>query len=403
MNKHKSNSPDHGSYHWIDNEDKVQECCAHLKKSKKVGLDTEFIRETTFFPMLALIQVSDGKESWLIDPIKLNKAQLEPFFDLMEDPGVLKIFHAAQADQEALYTKFKKIAKPSFDTAVAASLLGYGDSVGLSKLLKEVLSVHVPKGHARTDWSKRPLPAQLLKYAHQDVLYLVELADRLEEELKQFMRMDWAIELSSVFENEKLYEPQPENLAARAVKNSSIDNRSYSALVQLMGWREKRVRELNIPRRRLADDETLFSLAVTRPKNFEHLASFRGLNRGEIKQSADELISLFENIEGLSDAELVSPPKIESVQNDEQRGFDLLNLYLKTLSDELKIAAKHLITPDGLLFILRNSGLTAQDLVAKGILPRGAADMVGESLLKFSRGEISLRLQKKNVVTAPIS
>lgn len=378
--------------------DEIRELAEELNRHPIIALDTEFIRETTFFPTVEIIQVAIRNASWLIDAAAFKKRgaegknELLPFFEVLENPKVLKILHAAQGDQECFYTAFGKIAKPSLDTAIAASLCGYGDSVGLGNLLKSVLNVQLKKGHARTNWSVRPLPAQLLEYAHADVEHLVELAESLITELEKQGRRDWAMQLTSKWEDPRLYESDPEELASKLAISARLDSPSYSALLELMRWRESRVRALNLPRRWVADDAVLMDLARVRPKDLEHLSAFRGLNKGELKASGGALLEALRRAETMGP---IKPPARESRHENPTQGelqvLDLLKCFVGILADEHHIAVRHLSTTHQLLELIRYSKVQGpEEWVNRGILSQDASKLVGEEIFSFLQGKRAL-------------
>ncbi|MGZ3709084.1 MAG: ribonuclease D, partial [Bdellovibrionota bacterium] len=335
--------------------DDIQRLATALRGKKVIAFDTEFIRESTFFPIVEIIQVATDEDSWLVDAQAFKKGfrpgpqggydpGIEPLLEVFKDREILKILHAAQGDQECLFTSFGVVASPSLDTAVAASLCGYGDGVGLSKLLKAVLDVEIKKGHARTNWSVRPLPEQLTVYAHADVEYLVELGQKLMQELDGLGRKPWALELSAKWEDPKLYDADPEGLTLKLARGGRLDKRGYAALVELMRWREARVRQLNLPRRWVADDTVLLDLAHVRPKDMEHLSAFRGLNKGELKNSGEAILSALRRASETEGPSLPRMPKPMIPNTEESQVLDLLKCYLGILADRHRIAAKHLLT-----------------------------------------------------------
>jgi ribonuclease D len=362
-----------------------------------LALDTEFIRETTFFPIVALIQIATEADSWLVDPIALSKEDLQPLLDLFQDKKVLKILHAAQADQECLYTAYGVVATPSLDTAVAASLCGLGESIGLGKLLKEVLGVNVPKGHARTDWTARPLSSHLAQYAHQDVAHLIRTAKKLLQRLDKRDRRQWALELSAKFENTRNYEPNPEALAAKLAKGGRLDRRGFATLIELVRWREHRVRSLDVPRRRVAEDDILLDLAAVRPKDMEHLSAFRGLNKGEFKASGEAILEAINRAAKAQDSELPEVPRPPVPEANESRAIELMNCFVKILAEDLEISARYLISNEDLLWLLREKFNSVDDLVRQEILTDGAARMIGEDLLEIVRGNRVLAIKDGRV------
>jgi ribonuclease D len=381
----------------------IEALCQSLRRSKVIAFDTEFIRESTFYPIIELIQVATADESWLVDAQAFKRGfapgpkgsfdpGIQPLLDVFEDSSILKIVHAAQGDEECLYTSFGSLAAPIFDTAVAASLCGYGDGAGLGKLLKSVLGIEIMKGHARTNWSVRPLPEQLLEYALADVAHLVALGQKLMEELDEIGRKSWAIDLSSKWSEKSLYETDSEALALRLARGSKLDRKSASVIVQLVRWREDRVRQLNVPRRWVADDAVLVDLARVRPKDLAHLSSFRGLNKGELKHSGEAILKA---IHTPIETELPPSPKTgrpDIPNTEESQVLDVLKCYVGILADQHKIAAKHLMTTAQLLPLLRGKFNEPKDLATAGILSPEAATLVGGELIALLKGERALSI-----------
>ena len=385
----------------LTTEVQIAELAARLRQEKIVALDTEFIRETTFFPTVEIVQVATRDTSWLIDAQAFKKRgakgreELEPFLAILRDPQILKILHAAQGDQECFYTAFGTLASPSLDTAVAASLCGYGDSVGLGNLLKSVLGVQLKKGHARTNWSVRPLPDQLLEYAHADVAHLVELAEALMAELSDQSRRDWALELSSKWEKPEVYDVPADELALRLGVGGKLDPVAFSALTEPMRWREQRVRQLNLPRKWVADDAVLVDLARVRPKDVEHLGAFRGLNKGELKHSGEHILKVLRQAEEDGGKKLPPRgPRQEQPSASELQVLDLLKCYVGILADQHKIAVRHLATAHQLLDLVRHSRVTdPQEWVNREILTLPSAELVGQEILDFLNGRRALSVE----------
>lgn len=382
----------------------IAELADRLRSESVIAFDTEFIRESTFYPQLEILQVATAQETWLVDVPAFKKDRrrmvpegLMPLMEVLADPGILKVVHASQADQECLFTSFGVLAQPVLDTEVAGSLSGYGDGVGLGNLLKAVLGVTLKKGHARTDWSVRPLPPQQLEYAHLDVHYLVEMGSKLLAELDGLGRKDWALKLSSKWTDPYLLEPTPEQIAERLARGGKVDKRGYSVLIELVKWRERRVRDINVPRRWVAEDSILVDLAQVRPKDMGHLSSFRGLNRGEMKNSGPTLLGI---IQQASQHEVERPSvgkRMEPPDAEEARALDLLKCYVGILADRHQVASKHLMLADQTLRLLRADLQTADDLAALGLLSPEAVQLIGEELVALLRGQRALSIQKDRV------
>jgi ribonuclease D len=386
----------------------ISELAQALKTHKIIGFDTEFIRESTFYPIVEIIQVATDAESWLVDAQAFKKKAkpkegvlydpgLQPLLDIFTDSNILKIVHASQGDQECLYTSFGIVASPTLDTAVAASLCGYGDGLGLGKLLQLVLNVSVPKGHARTNWSARPLPEQLLAYAHEDVKYLVQLGQKLLEQLDTKSRKAWALELSAKSEEKSLYESDVEKMTLKLARGRRLEPKAFSALRALILWREERVKKLNLPRRWVADDNVLMDLAQVRPKDFAHLSTFRGLNKGELRASGEVILQT------LAGAEVGVPVAVPAVSKpiiptqEESQSLELLKCFINILADQHQIAAKHLTTSAQLLPLLRKKVEVIEDLIALGVLNEDAAVLIGKELIDFIHGRRALWINDSRV------
>lgn len=378
----------------------IAEMAQELKNHSIISFDTEFIRENTFFPSVELIQVATRKESWLIDTQAFrgkNVAGIKPLLDVFQDPNILKILHAAQGDQECLYSAFGVVATPSFDTAVGASLCGYGDGIGLGNLLKALLGVTLKKGHARTNWAARPLPKQLLEYAHSDVEFLVAAGEKLITELETLGRKDWALEVSRKWEDPKLYHPDPAGLATKLAKGGKLDAKSYAALLELMRWREERVRQLNLPRRWVADDQVLLDLAHVRPKDLDHLATFRGLNKGEIKTSGEKILEALRKASESDLPELPKSTRHHSPSTEESQTLDLIKTYVGILADREKIAIKHLMASHQFLPLLKQKFVTVEDLISAQVMSDGAAKLIGAEVVALLKGERALSVVNGHV------
>lgn len=387
----------------------IGELASALRGSEIIAFDTEFIRESTFYPIVEIIQVATDSESWLVDAAAFKKGYksgpqgsydsgLEPLLEIFRDEKILKILHAAQGDQECLYTSFGALANPVFDTAIGASLCGFGEAIGLGKLLKAVAGVTISKGHARTNWSVRPLPPQLMEYAHSDVEFLVSVARSLLAQLEKLGRRQWALDLSAKYGDKSLYEVDFDGMVQRLARGGRLDRKGFGVLRELIRWREARVRQLNLPRRWIADDTVLLDLAHVKPKDLQHLGSFRGLNKGELKNSGEEILRAVR--EGLAQAESVSMPHLprtEAPSVEESQVLDLLKCYVGILADRHRIAARHLMTAAQLLSLLREPAELPADLVSRGILGAEPAKLIGNELIAFIQGRCALYVRDSKI------
>jgi ribonuclease D len=405
----------------LSTSEQIFEMAQTLKSHDMIAFDTEFIRESTFFPIVEIIQIATDSESWLVDAQAFKKSHrsrkasdngqasshfydpgLQPLIDIFNDSKILKILHAAQGDQECLYSAFGIVASPTLDTAIAASLCGHGDGIGLGRLVKLVLDVTLQKGHARTNWSVRPLPSQLMEYAHSDVVHLVELGQKLLNHLEQLGRKPWAFELSAKWENKALYQTDVEGLTQKLARGGRLDRKTTTALRSLLQWREERVRHLNLPRRWVADDHVLIDLAQVRPKDLEHLSSFRGLNKGELKNSGEAILKALSEAMEEDGGAVMKVPKPPVPSQEESQVLDLMGCFINILADKHKIAAKHLMATAKLLPLLRSKINSSNELIDTGFLSKEAARLIGNELIEMLNGKRALCIKGNRIQTLTI-
>lgn len=266
---------DHGL---IDTETDLRVLLDAIAGSPWVAVDTEFMREKTYFPQLCLIQLATPDHIACIDPLAFG--DLGPLKALLHDPAVLKVFHAASQDLEVLYLVTGKVPGPIFDTQVAASLLGHGEQVGYANLVQAVLQHELDKTQSRTDWAQRPLKAEQLRYARDDVRYLVQLFLSLQGELDALGRLTWLQPEMEALARPELYQADLEGAWRRVSGHKRLKPRELAVLRELASWRESQARDLDRPRRWIISDDALLLIARTRPADVQTLRELRGLPKG---------------------------------------------------------------------------------------------------------------------------
>jgi ribonuclease D len=384
----------------ISNPKDIEAIGQKLMKAEFIAFDTEFIRESTFYPNLEILQIATLDDAWLIDARAVSTKDFKPILDAFTNPNILKIVHAAHGDQECLLSAFNILAAPLFDTAVGASLCGLGDNIGLGNLIKSVLGIELPKGYARTNWSKRPLPTPVLEYALLDVKYLIQASQELFAKLDQLDRRSWALELSSKFSDRKLYETPPEDIAKRLAQSGKFNIRDYAVLLELVRWRETRVRELNVPRRWLAEDGVLIDLAKIKPATSEQLQGFRGLSKGEAKPPHSERVLQAVERGMKSEAEVPAEVRKKNVLQpnaDENYGMDFLRVCLALFAEEYQVASKHIVQPQNILPLLRLKPKSLEDLIQSGLVSSQLGEKGMNELFSFLTGAHGLALEKGRV------
>lgn len=381
--------------------DQIQQVADQLTNESIIAFDTEFIREKTFYPALEIIQFATLDEVWLIDcqPFR-NQSSFEdisPILDVLQNPDILKVVHSAHGDQEALFTNLGVVAKPTLDTSIAAGLCGYGENVGLANLLKSVMNVTIKKGHARTDWSARPLPIQLAKYAREDVRTLVRLGKTLLDQLEEMGRKQWALDESARWEDPSLYEPNPDSIIQKLSRNQRINESNYPIMAELVRWREARIRELNIPRRWLASDDLLINLSCVRPTDIDHLKTFRGLSKRELSKYGEQILEAIERGEQSTEELHISSKRSSPAKPEEAKAIELLRCFIGVLALKHNIALTFLINSNHYLPLLRRHPQTVDELIERELLSPNAAKLVGQDIIDFLHGRRSLAIENSSI------
>jgi ribonuclease D len=261
---------------WIDRSDELAALARALQTQTSIGLDTEFLRERTFFPKLCLLQLSAAGQIWCIDTLKVGS--LEALMPALTAPSASKLIHAARQDLEALYLTSQRVVSPVFDTQIAAACIGMKPQVGYAELVKTLLDVTVPKGQTRTDWSKRPLTRAQLDYAADDVLYLGSIAEELSAQLKTLGREHWLLEDCLELEERRLYEPDLDLAWERLRGIGQLAAEPRSRAKALAVWREKLARERDLPRSWILSDAAIFAIAHANPATPAALEGVQPMN-----------------------------------------------------------------------------------------------------------------------------
>lgn len=335
-----------------------------------IALDTEFVRERTYYPKLCLIQVAAAGDVVLIDALAIadGGALVAP----LVDSGRLKLLHAARQDIEALLPLTGAPLAPVFDTQQAAALLGFPAQIGYADLVCQLLGVELEKGHARTDWSRRPLSSEQLTYAADDVRYLPALALALEERLAAAGRRAWLDEESATLRDISLYRVEPADAWRRLKGLERLDAAGFAVARALAGWRERRAMDRDLPRGWVLPDAAIHELAETRPQNREELSRLSAVPRGTAQRAANEILATVAEARGEDDVH--DAGEGERLGPEQLRRQKLLQKRLAALAGELGIQPEVLATRRELAALARGS--------RKSILLTGwRQTVVGEPLL----------------------
>lgn len=341
-----------------------------LSTADWIGLDTEFVRETTYWPKLCLVQVStrEGVVA-LVDPIALG--DITPLLDILWKPDVLKVYHAGSQDLELFYRLRGALPGPVFDTQVAAALTGDDDQIGYAAAVEAHLAVKLAKAHTRTDWSRRPLKAGELEYAAEDVLHLPALYAALSVELESRGRMDWALSESLVATDPVRYAANPDAAWKRVKGMRDMDGTSMAILRALAAWRERTAESNDRPRRWILGDEPLVRIARDQPADVTALAAIEGMPAAVARKHAAALLAV---VEAGRANPLEDYAAIDGLDRKERDRVDALMKHVRARSQELRIAPAMLATRKDCEAIVRGTP-------PAGLLTGWRAGLIGEELL----------------------
>lgn len=333
----------------ITDSKELAQLCERLARSPWMAIDTEFMRENTYWPDLCLVQIADEHEAAAIDP-KAPGMDLTPLLDLMvNNDEILKVFHAGGQDLEIIYNLTGKTPFPLFDTQIAAMALGLGEQIGYGNLVEAWLGIQLDKGARFTDWARRPLDKRQIDYAIGDVTYLIEIFPKMLEKLRVTGRGDWLDQEMERIGNPAQYENNP-NEAWKRIRISSKKPEVLGRLKALAAWREQEARDKNMPRGRIVKDETLADLASQPPRRQDDLVKVRGLSAGwKSNDIGARLIRTLEQATPLPREEMPErDPKKPGLGKDGALVADLLKLLLKIRAKEIDVAPRLIARSDDL-------------------------------------------------------
>jgi len=378
----------------ISRNDELVESCAKLGQGPFVAVDTEFMREQTFWPRLCLIQMAGNGTEVLIDSLAPG-LDLTPLFGLMVNDKVLKVFHSARQDIEIVHHLASVIPDPIFDTQVAAMVCGFGEAVSYSMLVKRLLNRNLDKTSRFTDWSRRPLSERQLTYALGDVLHLRDLYPKLRAQLDKSERASWLSEEMAVLTDPATYELHPEQ-AWKRLKMRVKTPKSLAVLMELAAWREREAQTQDVPRSRILKDEALYDIASQAPRTVEDLGSLRTLHNGFARSMRGRAV-LEAVARGLERDPKTIPPieRGEPMPPEAQAVVDLLRVLLKATAGRHGVAPKLIATSDELEQIARSD----DDDVP--VLRGWRRKLFGEDALALKRGELALAIKDGEVAVEP--
>lgn len=378
--------------HVITTQAELEAVIGELEKSEFVTVDTEFIRETTFWPELCLIQMAAPGVTALVDPLSPD-IDLKPFFALMANEAVLKVFHAARQDIEIIFHLGGLIPHPVFDTQVAAMVCGFGESVSYDQLVQKVTRTQLDKSSRFTDWRHRPLSDKQLVYALADVTHLIDVYQHLKVELERENRSHWLNEEMEILTSRSTYDPKPED-AWKRLKMRLRKPQELAVMQSVSTWREHEARERNVPRGRVLKDDAIYEIAQQHPRDAAALARLRTTPKGwERSSTATSLLVAINAALDLPRDQMPRLPKMPQQAEGSNAAAELLKVLLRLVADKEGVAAKVLASGDDIDRIASEG--EAADVPA---LHGWRRAVFGEHALRMVRGEIAIKYERRRIV-----
>jgi ribonuclease D len=365
--------------------------CARMAKHPFITVDTEFLRETTYYPLLCVAQMATTDEAVVVDALA-EGLDLKPFFELLSDEKVVKVFHAARQDIEIVWNMSQSIPHPIFDTQVAAMVLGYGDSISYDQLVQRITGDTLDKSSRFTDWTRRPLSDHQLKYAVSDVTHLRDVYLKLSADLAARGRADWVEAEMSVLTSPETYRMDPERAWER-LKSRVRKPKELAVLIEVAAWREREAQSRDVPRGRVIKDDVIGDIAVQAPTSIEQLGKLRSLPKGfERSRWGEDIVAAVKRALARDPKDLPRLDRFRPAQNGAAT-VELLKVLLRMVAEKHGVAAKVIATVDDL------DRIVADDDADVPALKGWRRELFGMSALALKHGKLALALEKGRVVS----
>jgi ribonuclease D len=368
----------------------LAEVCGRLQRHPFVTVDTEFLRESTYYPKLCVAQIASTDEAVVVDALA-NGIDLKPLFNLMADENVIKVFHAARQDIEICWHAAGLIPAPLVDTQVAAMVLGYGDSIAYDQLVQRITGDNLDKSLRFTDWTRRPLSEAQIAYAISDVTHLRDVYVKLDADLKKRGRTEWMREEMRVLTSPDTYRMEPEH-AWQRLQTRVRKPKELAVLIEVAAWREREAQTRDVPRGRVLKDDVVGDIAVQAPTTIERLGNLRSLPKGFERSKWGEAI--IEAVKRGLARDVKTLPKIERPKGapNGQATVELLKVLLRMTAERHGVAAKVIATMDDL------DRIAADDEADVPALSGWRRELFGDKALALKHGRLALAVEHNRVV-----
>ena len=376
------------SINYINTPEKLSELIEKIKRVSWLALDTEFLREKTYYPKFCLLQIATPDWVACIDPIALP--QLDGLFDAIYNPAIIKVFHSCRQDLEIFYQIMGKLPYPIFDTQVAAPLLGFQDNPGYAMLVSSLLNINLSKAHTRADWSKRPLTEAQIEYAAEDVIYLCQIYQMVLKKLAELGRSDWLVSDFAELSNPELYQVNPEKAWHKIKGKNKLTGKQLSIIQTLAEWREKTAQQEDRPKSWLLRDELLFDIAKLQPETVTDLANVRGINERTLNRYGKQLCQLINVAKNRPPIPLHEHGRTAKKTQQQEAILDILTALVRVRAEENALNPNILASRKDLEELLM-----ADD--DSPLLHGWRYSMAGKELIGLLNGELLLSVQAEKL------
>ena len=374
---------------YINRPEQLPELCKQIQEVSWIALDTEFLREKTYYPKFCLLQIATLDWVACVDPIALPN--LELLFDAIYNPAIVKVFHSCRQDLEIFFQITGKLPEPIFDTQQAAPLLGFQDNPGYAMLVSSLLNINLTKAHTRADWSKRPLNKDEIDYAADDVIYLCQIYQIMTQKLTELGRIDWLKQDFAELTNPENYQVKPEKAWLRIKGQNKLTGKQLSIIQTLAEWREKTAQAEDRPKNWLLRDELLFDLAKLQPETVSDLTAVRSINERTVQRYGKELCQLISAAKNRPPIPLTLKDRPAKKTQQQEAVLDILTALVRIRAEENALNPTILATRKDLEALLFNGDEECP------LLHGWRFAMAGRELVGLLKGDLLLGVESERL------
>ena len=388
---------------YIRTTEPLRELCDQAKSDGRFGIDVEFIREHSYIPKLALVQLAVGDVCAIVDPLAVE--DLTPLYELVTSPETLKILHAAAQDMEVIYWRTQQSPASIFDTQIAAAIVGLGEQISYSNLVDRLLGVQLEKDESYSAWLQRPLSDSQIEYALNDVRYLLRLHDQLTQRLERLDRINWSQEECRKYEGVERYRRDPRTLFRRIKRGNNLSPTGLAILRELAAWRDQEAQTRDRPPGTVLHDEQLVDIARRAPRSLDDLQRFRGLSSKVIDRWSNDILSMVERGLAVPEADRPQPKRGHRTSQSEKIMVRFLDACLKALCVREKLPASAVANRQELESLVRRFRQGRLATAGSPLLEGWRGELVGQRLMDILEGRVHVFIhpKTKDVSFAPHS